>query len=101
MSVLTRRPMQGVKPLFVYQPTPGMDTVIVNWWTRMQADGDLPKMFGSQHQGLSGLFRLIGAPNVLLYDMGTDCRIWVAAWFEEVMNGAFMGLWVRRDKRSA
>jgi hypothetical protein len=86
--------------MFKYEPTPEMDTVIAKWWAKMRNDGDLPLILGHAHQGLSGLYRVIAPPHTMVYAMDEGYNIWVAAWFEEIMNGAFMSLWLAKEYRN-
>jgi len=87
-------------PLFRYDGSPEVDVIVAKWWAKMRADGDLPQMLGPHHQGLSGLYSLISSPKTMIYATDEDYNIWVAAWFEEVLNGAFMGLWLAKEYRN-
>ena len=82
-----------------YTGTDEEDLAIGVWWLKMKADGDLEDMLAPSARSLHGLMRMFQPPNVMLYHSDEAHGIWAAAWYEQLMNGVFMGAWIAREER--
>ncbi len=83
----------------IYEPGIHSDLLVLKWWERMAASGDLEKLF-SVKMAECGAF--MGAMRKMLLIYQSDERgIWSAAWFEPVMSGARFAGWIREDRRGS
>ena len=84
--------------LKLYTGTPDEDVLIAHWYLRMVNDGDLANIFTRNARTMRSLFNMTGPPKTLVYL--TDAEgIWFATWGDTFMNGSFIGLWTRSDRR--
>lgn len=84
--------------LKLYTGTPDEDVLIAHWYLRMANDGDLTNIFTRNARTLRSLFNMTGPPKTLIYL--TDAEgMWFAVWGDTFMNGSFIGLWTRKDRR--
>jgi hypothetical protein len=83
----------------LYDGSPQADLLLLEWWTRMAATGDLERAFSAAHASVGNFFGSFRPSSILIYEVD-DQGIWFAAWFDPVMSGAFYGLWVAPHKRS-
>lgn len=87
----------------LYEPTMMSDLVLAKLFTEMAYSGDLEKMLGPRGKTLSGFLALCQPPNTCL--LGIDEGLlemegaWLWAHFEPCFSGAFVGMWVRPEKR--
>jgi len=81
------------------QQNPEHGVLVAQWWARAYENGDLALMATKRSQSLSGFFKMIDAPTILLFECDEQ-GIWIAGWFEPTFDAAFFSLWVRPDKRS-
>lgn len=84
--------------LRLYTATADEDLLLASWYLRMANDGDLDKLFTSGSRTMAELFRLVGRPKTLIYAVDAS-GIWFAMWAEAMLAGAFVGLWIRADRR--
>jgi hypothetical protein len=84
--------------MIVYDGSPEADLLLIEWWTRMAATADLDRAFSVVHASVGAFFQSFRPPSTLLYKVEGQ-RIWFAAWFDPVMNGAFYGLWIAPHMR--
>lgn len=86
--------------LHLYTPEPVGDTLLAQWWADLQASGDLELIFHTPPT-LSQFLHLFQEPTCLLLGVeeGPVPRIWFAAWFDPVFNGAFFSVWIAEKKR--
>lgn len=82
----------------VYEHTPEQDILLGQWYMEMMKEGELERTFTRDARAVSAFYGIFRAPNTLTF-VTDDRGIWLAAWFEPMMDGTFMGLWVRRDMR--
>lgn len=86
--------------MIVYNRSTEHDLLLARWWAILCETGELRTTFAKSIESLSSFYALFHPPSVLLFF--TDANgIWLAAWFESVLSGAFMGLWSRQDKRKS
>jgi hypothetical protein len=84
--------------LKLYTGTPDEDVLIAHWYLRMAHDGDLINIFTRNARTLRSLYQMTGPPKTLVYL--TDAQgMWFATWGDSFMNGSFIGLWTRSDRR--
>ena len=87
--------------LNVYRGTAPEDVLIAGWWHRMDADGDLERIFPAGSRTMSELFRLVASPGKdLLYAFDAQ-GLWFAFWAERLLSAACIGFWVRADHRKS
>lgn len=84
--------------LKLYTGTPDEDILIAHWYLRMANDGDLTNIFTRNARSLRALFNMTGPPKTLVYLTDSE-GIWFATWGDTFMNGSFIGLWTRTDRR--
>lgn len=84
--------------LRLYTGTPDEDVLIAHWYLRMANDGDLTSIFTRNSRTLRSLFYMTGPPKTLVYLTDPE-GMWFATWGDTFMNGSFIGLWTRSDRR--
>ena len=72
-----------------------------NMWNTLKDSGDLEKVF-MKHEILTShqLVNILSPPNFGFLDIddkGVTMSVWLSSW----MNAAWMGLWIREDKRQS
>ena len=68
-------------------------------WNKLKESGDLDGMFmEGQATTAYQIMGLMSDPNYGFLDVD-EKGVWMAVWFSSWMNSAWMGLWVREDKR--
>jgi len=82
----------------IYTGRADEDVLIARWWGRMAVDGDLDQLFTADSRTLRCLFGIVGPPHAFVYQADAE-GIWFAMWTEQVLTGAFTGMWLRRDRR--
>lgn len=83
----------------VYQSTHESDLLLAQWWAKLNQKKELKQTLHSNAHTLSGFFELFKQPIVLTYDTDKS-GIWFAVWFEPIMSGAFIGMWVDQNHRA-
>ena len=84
--------------MIIYNRSIEHDLLLAHWWGLLHASGELHTTFTKSIDSLSSFYTLFRPPASLVFYTDAD-GIWLAAWFEPVLSGAFMGLWLRADKR--
>lgn len=82
-----------------YVASPEQDELVIGWWNDMAPAGDIERAFGPNMKSISQLFQVLQPPKGLVYAV-EDGRIWIAFWFEPVMGGTFVGVWIAPHRRS-
>lgn len=85
-------------PLYVYTPGHDTDLLIAQLWARMDADGDLDRVFSNPQYPLSALFRALAPPQETIYAVD-DAGIFLIVWFERFSAGTFLSAYFRPDWR--
>ncbi len=72
-----------------------------NLWRTMKESGDIEAIF-MKHEALTSyqIMDLLSPPNYGFLDID-DKGVGMAIWFSSWMNAAWMGLWIREDKRQS
>lgn len=84
--------------LLRYAPDRNVDLLIAQLWARMDADGDLDRVFSNPGLALGDFFTLMRSPREMLYAIDGE-GIWFAVWFEPFMLGTFLSAYLRPDRR--
>ena len=72
-----------------------------NFWNTLKESGDLNGIFmNGQATTAYQLMHLLSPPNYGFMDID-DKGVGMAIWFSSWMNAAWMGLWIREDKRQS
>lgn len=79
--------------MIAYQPNEQNDLLLAKLWHDIRAAGDLDRLLMPRARTLSGFYGLFRLPTVLVFETD-DSGIWLAMWFEPIMSGAFVGLWI-------
>lgn len=85
-------------PLYVYAPTKSTDLLMTQLWARMDADGDLDKIFSDPDYPLSAFLKSIAPPNETIYAVD-DAGVYFLVWFERFATGTFLSAYFRPDHR--
>lgn len=85
--------------LTLYSGRADEDVLVARWWGRMAEDGDLDNLFLAESRTLGALFSLVRPPRHFVYLAEEPGGIWFAMWGDQIMAGAFIGMWLRRDRR--
>lgn len=84
--------------MIVYQPSVANDLLLARWWGELHSSGEIQRMLMRDAHTLSGFMRMLQSPTILVLD--TDEQgIWFAMWFEPIMSGAFVGVWIAERAR--
>lgn len=82
----------------IYQRTATDDAILVQLYAELVKEGSLDYLF--YDATLSGMFRALDPLRAVtllkLHPSGTP---WLAAWFEQCFDGAYLGLWGARSMR--
>ncbi len=72
-----------------------------NFWNTLKESGDLDGIFmNGQATTAYQLMDMLSPPNYGFLDID-DKGVGMAIWFSSWMNAAWMGLWIREDKRQS
>ena len=72
-----------------------------NFWSHLKDSGDLDGIFMNGQATTSyQLMDMLAPPNYGFMDVD-DKGVGMAIWFSSWMNAAWMGLWIREDKRQS
>jgi GNAT superfamily N-acetyltransferase len=83
--------------LYRYTPESGADLLLAQWWARLNADGEMDRVFVEGHP-LSAMFATLGPPRETFYAFDSQ-GVWLLAWFEPMLRGALFAGYVRPDRR--
>lgn len=83
--------------MHVYRSSPEYDMALVRWWMDLYNGGEMNTIFGKV-MSLVDFVSTFLPPRTLLFECD-DIGIWIAAWFEPIMSGAYMGFWIAKRKR--
>lgn len=83
--------------MYSYVPSYENDLLLLQWLERMRHDNELGAFASSLH--IPSSFLTYFRDRAKLIIEVDDDGIWLAAWFEPVMSGAFVGLWIAPNKR--
>lgn len=85
--------------MIAYDQSFGHDMLLLGWWSRMFHNADLDRTFTQDLHAPGAFMACWRAGNRALVFDHDDEGIWIAIWFQPVMSGAYMGIWVRPDQR--
>lgn len=82
----------------IYEPSLNEDLKLLQWWLKMNRDGDLERTFTEECRPLGAFYASMRSPTILV--LGTvGEKVELGAWMVPAMKGAFFGLWVARERR--
>ena len=84
--------------MVVYKPSPEHDMTLVRWWMDLTNSGEIEVVFSQSVVSFVDFLSLFLPPKTLVFEYD-KLGIWLAAWFDPVMSGAFMGFWIAKRKR--
>jgi hypothetical protein len=84
--------------LQTYKPGEQTDLLLATWWAKLHSNGDLFNAFPVSLGNLSSFLLWFRPPNSLIYTVDGE-GVSVAAWFEPVISGTLMGIWVEPKYR--
>ena len=82
----------------LYSPEPDQDVRVASWWSDLVKSGELVDIFAPNVQSLSAFLHMFQLPTQLYYRVD-DKGIRAAVWFEPMLSGAFVGMWIRPNLR--
>jgi hypothetical protein len=83
-----------------YEPTALNDSLMLMWWARLLADGDLEKVFQRDACKASTFFELLQAPRKVVFKTKTDYGVWFAAAMSPAFDGVYFDMWVAKEFRA-
>jgi hypothetical protein len=89
----------------LYEPTMQSDLMLAKLYTEIIYSRDLDRLLAPDARTLSGFMKLCQPPNVCL--LGTDEGLenrdgaWMWANFEPCFSGAFVGMWIKAERRGS
>lgn len=87
--------------MFVYEPSVSTDLILTHWYAELRNSGDMDRIFGKDLP-LTEFFSIVMPPVTdLCFDLDERNQMWAACWFQRMMSGAFVGVWLRSDKRKS
>lgn len=79
--------------LLHYRASPATDLLLARWWEVLQDSRDFGRVFSQSTAPLSAFLAYFQLPRVLAYDTDDSGIAW-ACWFDPLLSGAAVGLWV-------
>ena len=86
--------------VILYEPGKDADMALASWYITLQESGDLEKIF-TEDMSLGEFFAFMRDEIDLCFAMDAETGIHTAIWFKSFLSGAFVGVWVRSDKRQS
>lgn len=81
-----------------YHPSRDADLLLVQAWARMDADGDLDRIFSDPTIGIADFLQCMKPPHETVFAADHD-GIYFLVWLEVFMCGAFLSAYFRPDRR--
>ena len=81
-----------------YTGSAAEDLLLAQLWSQMRQDDTFELAFNDEAFTLGNLIDLYRAPNTMFYKVDEN-GIWFVVWFSPVMGGAYMGAYLRSDRR--
>ena len=77
------------------------EMLLLKWYLDLSArPAEFEKLFAQPLRSLTELLKWAQGNVTLGFELDSQ-GIWVAAWYEPVMSGAFFGAWLREDRRGS
>ena len=86
--------------LFEYIPSLEHDGLLLQWWMRLVASGDISKCFMEDAKRLSRFYELLARPTRVTFKVDAG-GIWFVGWFCPILAGATFDMWVAPQRRKS
>lgn len=86
--------------MLLYDRSATHDSLVLQWYGTMLIEGEFDLTFTKSLKSPSRFLSHFSSSATLAFEVD-DRSIWFAFWYEPLMSGTCIGLWIRGDKRQS